>query len=156
MKEGVKAAVRQVLTTYLEQNKCRKTPERFAVLDAVYGFSCHFSMQELYDKLEQDNFPISRATLYNTINLFIKLRLVISHRLQGRTVYEACYTKKDHCYQICTVCGKESEVKTVGIAKFIDDMHLKRFRKDGFQLYLYGVCSTCQAKITRQKRTMSK
>ena len=28
-------------------------------------------------------------------------------------------------------------------------MHMKRFRKDGFTLYIYGICSTCQAKMTR-------
>lgn len=36
MKENVKNAVRQILDNYLETNKCRKTPERYAILNAIY------------------------------------------------------------------------------------------------------------------------
>ena len=39
------------------------------------------------------------------------------------------------------------------IAEAIDALHLKRFRKDGFTLYIYGICSICQAKLTRQRNT---
>ena len=151
MKDDVKVAVRKVLSNYLEQNKRRKTPERFAVLDAVFGFPSYFSLQDLNDKLEASHFPVSRATLYNTINLFLQLRLVIRHRFQGATVYEACYDKTSHCHQICTVCGKVTEIKSSLISETIDAMHLKRFRKDGFTLYIYGICSNCSAKLTRQK-----
>ena len=31
-------------------------------------------------------------------------------------------------------------------------MPTKRFRKDGFTLYVYGVCSTCLAKATKRKK----
>lgn len=37
MKDDVKEVVRSVLTDYIETNHCRKTPERFAVLDAAYS-----------------------------------------------------------------------------------------------------------------------
>lgn len=53
MKENNKTAVRQILTKYLDDNKLRKTPERFAVLDAVYSFNGHFSIQELSEKIEE-------------------------------------------------------------------------------------------------------
>ena len=33
----------------------------------------------------------------------------------------------------------------------VEETHLRRFRKEGYSLYVYGVCSSCQAKITRQK-----
>jgi Fur family ferric uptake transcriptional regulator len=52
---------------------------------------------------------------------------------------------------MCTVCGKVTEVRSPEIAQAIDELRLKRFRKDGFTLYVYGICSTCQAKLTRQK-----
>ena len=85
------------------------------------------------------------------LKLFMELRLVIRHRFQGTTKYEACYADNNHCHQICTVCGKVTEVKSPEIAEAIEAMKLKRFRKDGFSLYIYGICSTCQAAITRQK-----
>ena len=54
---------------------------------------------------------------------------------------------------MCTVCGKVTEVRSPEITAAIDQLHLKRFRKDGFTLYIYGICSTCQARITRKKNT---
>ena len=152
VKIDVWQAVLRILDNYLEVNNHRKTPERYTILKAIYKTDGHFTLDELGDRLIRDyNFPVSRATLYNTLNLFLQLRLVVRHRFQGATVYEACYDNMSHSHQICTVCGKVTEVKTPVISRAIDETHLKRFRKDGYTLYIYGVCSTCQAKITKQK-----
>ena len=151
MNESVKTAVERILDSYLEMNNHRKTPERYAILRAVYSTNGHFTLDELGEKLSREyKFPVSRATLYNTLNLFMELRLVIRHRFQGSTKYEVCYDNNSHCHQMCTVCGKVTEVSSPEITQAINDLHLKRFRKDGFTLYIYGICSTCQARITRQ------
>jgi len=152
-KGNILQAVERILDSYLELNNHRKTPERYAILKAVYGMDGHFTLDELGDKLMNDQkFMVSRATLYNTLNLFMELRLVIRHRFQGTTKYEACYADDNHCHQICTVCGKVTEVKAPDVEEAIDNVHLKRFRKDGFSLYIYGICSTCQGKITRKMK----
>lgn len=157
MKDSVKASVKQILTNYLELSNHRKTSERYAILDAVYSINGHFTLDELGDKLSEElHFPVSRATLYNTLRLFMELRLVIRHRFQGATKYEACYDNNSHSHQICTVCGKVTEFKSPDIDNVIANMHLKRFRKDGFSLYIYGICSACQAKITRKKSDKAK
>ena len=84
MKDSVKAAVERILDSYLEMNNHRKTPERYAILRAVYNTNGHFTLDELGEKLMKEyKFPVSRATLYNTLNLFMELRLVIRHRFQG-------------------------------------------------------------------------
>lgn len=153
MKESVKETVKQVLTSYLELNKFRKTPERFTILEAVYSISGHFTLDELSEKLIKEyNFPVSRATLYNTLKLFMELRLVVRHRLQSTTRYEACYDNNSHSHQVCTICGKVTELKSPLVAKVVQQVQTKRFRKDGFSLYIYGVCSTCQAKMTRMSK----
>ena len=150
---SVRLAVERILDNYLEMNNHRKTPERYAILNAVYSMKGHFSLDELGLKLSEEyKFPVSRATLYNTLNLFLELRLVIRHRFQGGTKYEACYADDSHCHQICTVCGKVTEIRAPEISEAIEKMHLKRFRKDGFTLYIYGICSTCQAAITRKNK----
>lgn len=153
MKESVITAVERILDNYLEMNNHRKTPERYSILKAIYNINGHFTLEELNEKLVKElNFPVSRATLYNTLNLFMELRLVIRHRFQGTTKYEACYDNDSHCHQICTMCGKVTEIKSPEIIMAVENMHLKRFRKDGFTLYVYGVCSSCQTKLTRRKK----
>jgi Fur family ferric uptake transcriptional regulator len=157
MKKKVKDSVRQILTNYLDLNNHRKTPERYAILEAVYNMDGHFTLEELSEKLSGEyNFPVSRATLYNTLKLFLELRLVIRHRFQGATRYEACYDDNSHSHQVCTMCGKVTEVKTPEVTEMINSLHLKRFRKDGYALYIYGICSTCQAKLTRQRKQQNK
>lgn len=47
MESNSYAAAKQILNNYIEQNKCRKTPERFAVLEAVYGFASYFPYRNL-------------------------------------------------------------------------------------------------------------
>ena len=134
VKIDVWQAVLRILDSYLEVNNHRKTPERYTILKAI-----------------DYKFRVSRATLYNTMKLFLQLRLVVKHRFQDITVYEASYDNMSHSHQICTVCGKVTEVKTPKISDAIDETHLRRFRKDGYTLYIYGVCSTCQAKLTKMR-----
>ena len=157
MKEAVIKSVTRILDNYLEVTRHRKTPERYTILRAIYTHKGHFTLEELREQLaEKYNFPVSRATLYNTLNLFREIRLVMPHRLQGTTKYEAYYGNDNHCHQICTTCGKVTEINAPEIVAAIDNIHLKRFRKDGYNLYIYGVCSTCQAKITRKRRQEKK
>ena len=152
-KESVISAVERILYNYLETNNHRKTRERYTILRAVYGIHGHFTLEDLSAKLINEmNFHVSRATLYNTLNLFMALRLVIRHRFQGTTKYEACYDNNSHCHQICTMCGKVMEVKSPEIIAAVENMPTKRFRKDGFTLYVYGMCSTCQARVTKRKK----
>lgn len=142
---------RRVLTNYLESNNHRKTPERYCILDAVYSFDGHFSLDELSSRVCNDfNFPVSRATLYNTIRLFIEIGLVFRHNLRGSTMYEAWCEKSNHCHQVCNVCGKVSEIKSAEIVSAIDNMHLPRFKKEGFALYIYGVCQKCKTKMAQK------
>ena len=156
MKDKKLVAVERILDNYLEMNNHRKTPERYTILKAIYSTNGHFTIEELNEKLSTEwNFPVSRATLYNTLNLFLSLRLVARHRFQGSTKYEACYDNNSHCHQICTMCGKVIEVKSPEIDLAVENMHLRRFRKDGFTLYVYGVCSTCQTLMTKRKKKES-
>ncbi len=152
VKENVKSTVKQILTAYLESNQLRRTPERYAILDIAYSFNKPFTLKELDEKLDENNFRVSRATLYNTMKLFVKLRLIVKHRLGGASLYEACYASGSHTYQICTECGRVSEIKAAALQEAVKNTHLRRFHSDVFTIYIYGVCSTCVARQTRQKR----
>lgn len=156
MEQDIKIKVRQLLTNYLEANHCRKTPERYAVLDAAYSMGAYFTMDELVEKLEELDFAVSRATLYNSIRLFVKFRLVIRHRFQGGTKYEACCANESHCHQVCTICGKVTEIDVPHITKAISDVKLKRFRTDCYTLYIYGLCSSCQTRLSKSKKRTKK
>ncbi len=109
----------------------------------------HFTLEALGAALEKKNFRVSRATLYNTIHLFLELRLVVRHNLVDGTKYEASSSNENHVHQVCTRMRKSYRGAGTLVQAAISETKLQRFRKDAFVLYIYGVCSACQAKITQ-------
>ena len=147
-----KRKARELLDSYLKGTGHRHTPERSAILDAVYDQRGHFTLDELAKVLEQRNFPVSRATLYNTMRLFIKLRLVVRHRFIGRTSYEACYASGDHIHQVCTVCGSIREVAAVEVAEAVDKLRLNRFRKGSRSISMASAHAASSASPASRKK----
>lgn len=142
---NVNETVRKIFIEYLASNRLRKTPERFAILDAVYSIDGHFDIDTLYNRLiSQDNFHVSRATVYNTLELLIDAKLVIPHHFANLSQYERNYNRSTHHHMICTQCGKVREFQDSKLQKDIESARLTRFTLNHYSLYMYGLCSSCK------------
>ena len=141
--------VTEILTDYLIKNKHRKTPERFAILKEIYDFEGHFDVESMYIQMKNKNFRVSRATLYNTIEILLDSHLIRKHQF-GKTQaqYEKSYSNRQHDHLVCTSCDKVIEFcdpRIQGIKNVIEEsMHFKISRH---ALNLYGLCKNCQARI---------
>jgi len=136
----IKAQVRELFTAYLEKNKQRKTPERYAILDEIYSHKEHFDVDSLFVKMKSRNYQVSRATVYNTLDLLVEAELVKKHQFgQNTSHYEQAYGYRQHDHLICNRCKEVLEFCDPRVQQISNTMgSLLKFQIGHHSLHLYG------------------
>ncbi|MFK7901187.1 MAG: Fur family transcriptional regulator [Cyclobacteriaceae bacterium] len=135
--------IKQILVQHMEEKQLRKTPERFAILEEIYSNDTHFDVESLYINMKNKNYRVSRATVYNTLDLLIECDLVTRHQFgKNLALYEKSYGYKQHDHVICTKCNKILEFCDPRIQKtqqMVEEFY--DFKIDSHALNFYGTCN---------------
>ena len=136
------AEVRNLFRAFLKKRNLRQTPERFMVLEEVYATNDHVDADELYLRLKQKGNRVSRATVYNTLDLLLDCDLVGRHQFgKNQAKYERAYSYWQHDHLICLDCNEVLEFcdpRIQGIQEMVAEIY--QFDIKHHALHLYGHC----------------
>lgn len=135
---------KKIFENFLIRQGSRKTPERFSVLDELYALPQdeHIDVEGLFLMMRNKGYTISRATIYNTLDLLVESGLAVKHQFKDKVaLYEQALTYQHHDHHVCNQCRK--------IREFSDERinAIKHAMGEEFQsgitshsLVLYGDC----------------
>lgn len=139
--ESIEAA----FTRFLNEGKYRKTPERFAILRKAIELHSHFEVDALHAAIEADGYHVSRATVYNTVELLEKAEILKKNVFgQNSATYEVNHD--NHIHLVCKRCGKIREIENEHIAGEMMSLKPEDFTPESFAITIYGICSACKDK----------
>lgn len=143
--EERRQGARAVLIRYLRERHMRRTPERFAVLDEVVALKGFFSSDQIGSLLADQQFHVSRQTIYSTLELLVQCGLLRRHRFtDGAASYELVGEAAAPRYHlVCLRCGKVKELKASDSLPPLASRRFAGFTPEYYELMIYGVCSTC-------------
>ncbi|RAJ97692.1 Fur family ferric uptake transcriptional regulator [Larkinella arboricola] len=137
---------RTKLEEYLLKKGLRRSLERFAILEEVYSRDDHFDAEDLYQAMHQRSFAVSRATVYNTLDVLVDCGLVRKNQFgdedNTKSRFEKGLGRQQHAHLICVNCHRVIEFcdprlqlikTTVG-----DTM---QFQVESHSLVFYGECA---------------
>ncbi len=136
------------LKTKLSSGSYKLTGQRQAVLDILMANSGqHLSADEVHKRLGDRGNPIGIATVYRTLALLEKLKLVRRINLDdGCTRYQVHDddNKHEHHHMICQRCGKVEDFED----DLLDVLEVSVLNQYGFvvqdhRVKLYGLCRDC-------------
>jgi Fur family ferric uptake transcriptional regulator len=132
---------------YLREQGLPVTHQREAVAGVVFASEGHLSVDDIEAELRGARERIGKATIYRTLDLLVKSRLVEERDFgEGFKRYEHRLSHQPlHQHLICQECGSVEEFES----KEMPALEARVAREFGFRptrhrLEIYGLCRTCQ------------
>ena len=99
-------SISEILIDILRSEGLRYTVQRQAIWDEIRKSNEHRDAEDIYLKLKSNGVRVSRATVYRTIDVLVKNRLVRKMDVgDGRSLFEPRLDDKHHDHMICLETG---------------------------------------------------
>lgn len=146
------AQARFRLRAYLEASGLRATRERDLILEATYELGSHYDADQLHRYLLDKGIKVSRATVYNTLQLLAEIGLVRRYTFgEGRTLYEWSLGRRQHDHLLCMDCGALIEFCDPQMGSVVEAVgRFFQMRPTYHELVIYAHCEKpdCPRRVT--------
>ena len=123
--------ISKILVKILKSEGLRYTDQRQAIWDEIRNSNEHRDAEDIYLKLKERNVKVSRATVYRTIDVLVKNRLVRKMDVgEGRSLYEPRLDDEHHDHMICLDTGDIIEF----YSKELEDLQDTIAKKRGYKV----------------------
>jgi len=133
---------------YLRDQGLPVTQQREVIAEAVFSSEGHHSVDEIERELRERGERIGKATIYRTLDLLVKSKLVDEHDFgEGFKRYEHRLSSRPvHEHLICQECNKVVEFRS-GELRDVEDRVAEEhdFVVTRHKLEVYGLCAECRA-----------
>lgn len=139
---------------YILSKGLKFTPERKAILKAVFACHRHFDAEMLYEKARRRREGISLATIYRALPLLVESGLIKETLCSREKVnYERAYGHEHHDHMLCLMCGKVIEFTDNRIEQLQKSICKKySFTAKDRRLGIRGYCKKCSSRIKRKEK----
>ena len=138
---------RKVVAT-LRQHSYKLTPQRRVVIQAIVSNQEHLTPTAIYEKVHQDHPDIGLVTIYRTIEILAKLKLICELHAGGSCHSYTISAPGHHHHLICSNCGKVVDFPSCELEEAQQSLSKQTgFRIDSHLLEFIGLCQTCQKEV---------
>jgi len=136
------------LKEQLNNSSYKLTGQRQAIMDLLTeNNSEHLSADEIYKMLSEKNTGIGIATVYRTLSMLEKLKLITKINIDDGCVrYQLSDPRSEHEHHhlICECCGCIQDIKD----DLLESLEKQVLVENGFHVYnhkvkFYGICKKC-------------
>lgn len=133
----------------LTENKIRPSFQRIKVLEYLISNQHHPNVDRIFKDLQSEVPTLSKATIYNTLNLFVKAGLVRVLTIEDKeTRYDIVTETHGHfkCEECGTIFNFEVDLELLATDE------LAGFKVVDRNVYFKGVCSKCLLNMNNKYR----
>lgn len=149
--QSPEAKFREYLASRPKRQRWTEQQER--MVRFIFSQHNHFDAEQLIEDMKKAGLPVSRATVYRTLNKLVDAGLLRRLELGPRMFYEHDYGYPQHEHLYCQQCGKVIEFQSPSIETLIRDVGREHgFLTSGHTFIVRGTCAECnRARMTKRR-----
>ena len=129
----------------LQENGCKLTPQRRAVLEAFAECGDFPTAHQLLTVIRKTHPSISLDTIYRNLALLAEIGAIHEIYRSAGNVYEIIAPGHHHHHLVCTKCGRTECIDVCPMNEtYVKEAEKKGFLITGHVFEFYGLCAHCR------------